>query len=60
MAVVDDGTRHVLGQDLLDLPDDLLALGDVALLRLLGQQLVDLWVAVLGVVAIRIAGIVFN
>jgi hypothetical protein len=57
-GVEDDRPRHVLLQLLVDLPHQLLALVDVGLLRLLVEQLLDLLVAVVGVVALRAAGVV--
>ena len=50
----------VLDQNALDIPHDLLALVPVELARLRGQQLVDLGVAVLRVIALRVAGIVLH
>jgi len=54
------GVDELLDQHLLDLPDDLLSLGDVGFLRLCLEELLDLRVAVLRVVAVRIAGIGFG
>ena len=51
VAVIEDGTNHVLDEDLLDLPDDLLALGRIGLLSLGFQELVDFEVGVSGVCA---------
>jgi hypothetical protein len=57
--VEDDRTSDVLLQLLVDLPDQLLALLDIRFLRLLVEQLLDVLVAVVGVVALGAAGIVF-
>src|SRR6185295_15611782 len=56
-VVVDDGPRHVLGENALDLPHQRLALFDIDFLRLLIEKLVDLSCAVLRVVGLRVAGI---
>src|SRR5882724_4883330 len=57
-GVEDDGAGHVFLQFLVDVPDQLLALGDVGLLRLLVEQLFDLLVAIVGVVTLGTAGVV--
>src|SRR3954464_6208745 len=56
-VVLDDGPRRVLDQQVLDIPDDLLALGLVDFLGLLEDQSVDLRVAIFGVVPRRLAGV---
>ena len=56
--VQDDRPRHVLLQLAVDLPHQLLALLEVGLRRLLVEQLLELLVAVVGVVALRPAGVV--
>ena len=53
----DDRAGRVLRQDLLDLPHDPSAPGNVGFLRLLVEQPLDLRVAVLRVVAIGLAGV---
>src|SRR5712692_4882675 len=58
MGMEDDGTSDVLLKLLVDFPDQLLAFGDVGLLGLLIEQLLDIGVAVIGVVSLRIAGVV--
>src|SRR5258708_4796621 len=58
MGMEDNGTSDVFLKLLVDLADQLLALGDVGLLGLLIEQLLDVGVAVIGVVTFRIAGIV--
>src|SRR6185437_9259103 len=57
-AVEDDRSRDVFLQLLVDLPDELLALADIGLLRLLVKQLLDLLVAVIGVVPLGAAGVI--
>src|SRR5262245_20375644 len=57
---MDDRPRHVLGEAALDLPDELLALLDVRLLGLLGNEALSLLVAVLRVVALRAARVVLD
>ena len=52
VLVGDDRPGEVLGQLPLDLPDDLLALVEVDLLRLLVDECIDVLVAVLGQVAL--------
>src|SRR5689334_21768544 len=51
-VVADDRPGRVVGQLLLDLPHDLLALLDIGFGRLLVDQLVDLGILVAGVVAV--------
>src|SRR5882672_6169573 len=58
-TVEDDRARHVLLQFLVDFPDQLLALLLVGFGGLLVEQLLDFLVAVVGVVPLRAAGIVF-
>ena len=55
--VVDDRPRHLIGEHALDLPDDLAALLDVRLLRLLVEELLDVRRAVARVVRLRLAGV---
>src|SRR5260370_22111717 len=57
-AVEDDRPGDVFLKLLVDFPNQLLARGETGLLGLLIEQLLDLLVAVIGVVALRIAGIV--
>src|SRR4029450_6018705 len=59
-AVQDHWARGILDQDALDVPDYLLALLLVELSRLRREQLVDLRIAILRVVALGIAGIIFD
>ena len=54
----DDRPRDVFLQLPVDLPDQLLALVDVCLFRLLVEQLLDVLVAIVGVIPLRAAGIV--
>ena len=54
------GRTTSLGELALDLPHQLLALAEVDLLRLGEDQLVDLRVAVLGIVALGLAGVVLD
>src|ERR1051325_8754882 len=56
--VKDDWTPAILGQELLDLPDDLPPFFDIGFGRLLVDQLVYFRVAVTGVVALRTAQII--
>src|SRR5664279_6016487 len=58
VGMEDDRPGHVFLKLLVDVPDQLLALGNVGLLGLLVEQLLDLLVAVVGVVAFRAAGVV--
>jgi hypothetical protein len=53
----DNRPGNVLGKPLLDIPDKLPALGKIGLARLRLNQLLDVLVAVLGVVALRAAGV---
>jgi hypothetical protein len=48
-------TRCVLGELALDPPDDLLAFADIGLARLLVDQLIDLGIAMAGVIALGAA-----
>ncbi len=48
----DDRAGDVFLKFLVDFPNQLLALGDVSFLRLLAEQLLDVLVAVVGVVAL--------
>src|ERR1700737_158260 len=57
-GVENDGARPLFLKLLVDLPDQLLALRNIGLHRLLAEQLLDILVAVIGVVPLRIAGIV--
>jgi hypothetical protein len=57
--VEDDRPGDVFLQLFIDVPDQLLAPGDVGLLGLFVEQLLDVLVAVVGVVPLRIAGVVF-
>src|SRR5215470_14131589 len=57
-ALRDDGSRHVLGKLLLDIPDELSALGEIGFVGLRLDQLLHIGVAILGVVALRTAGVV--
>jgi hypothetical protein len=59
-AVQDDGTRGVVDQHPLDLPDDFPALLLVQLARLRRQQFVYFGIAILRIVAFRIARIVLD
>ncbi len=54
----DDRTRDVLLQLLVDLPDQLFALLDIGLFRLLVEQLLDVLVTIVGIVPLRAAGVV--
>src|SRR6516225_7944258 len=56
MAMEDDRSCDVLHEDALDSPDEGLALFHVGFLRLLVEQLVDLPIAVLREVRLRLAG----
>src|SRR5436309_7114027 len=57
-VVFDDGPRRVLDQQALDVPYDFLALVAVGFPRLLEDQFVDLRVAIFGVIARRLAGVI--
>src|SRR5882672_3354423 len=57
-AVEDDRAGDVFLKLLVDFPNQLLALGDVGLLGLLVEQLLDVLVAIVGVVPFGIAGVV--
>ena len=59
-AVQDHRARGVLDQKPLDIPDDFPALFLVEFARLRRQQLVDLGIAILGIVALGVAGIVLD
>ena len=56
--VEDDRPRDVFDQPALDLPDQFLALLRVRLHRLLFDQIIDLGIAVAGVVALRAADVI--
>src|SRR5262245_10605411 len=56
--VQDDRPRHVFLNLLVDLPDELLALLRIALHRLLVEQLLQLLVAIMGVIALGSAGVI--
>jgi hypothetical protein len=58
--VQDDRARGVFDQEAFDVPDDLPAFLLVELARLGRQQLVDLGIAILRVVALGVAGIVLD
>src|SRR5437588_470539 len=58
--IVDDRPRDILLQLLVDVPDQLLALLRIGLCRLLGEQLLQVLVAIVGEVAFRAAGIVLE
>src|SRR5215469_14758809 len=57
-SVIDDGPGALLLQSLVDLPNELPALFLVRLSRLSVEQLLDLAIAVAGVIARRIAGVI--
>src|SRR5450759_3325520 len=57
-AVEDDRPRDVFLKLLVDFPHQLLALGDVGLLGLLVEQLLDVGIAVIGIVSLRLAGVI--
>ena len=58
--MVNDRPRRVLLQSPIDVPDQMPALVAVGGLRLLDEPLLDLSVAVAGVVALRAAGVVLE
>src|SRR4051794_27131180 len=53
IGIEQDRPRHVFLQLLVDLPNQFLALGGIGLLRLRVEQLLDVLVAVVGVIALR-------
>src|SRR5579883_3537287 len=57
-AIEDDRPRHILLELLVDLPGEALALLAIALHRLRIEQLLDILVAVLRVVALGAAGVI--
>src|SRR5262249_20070962 len=59
-AVLDDWPRGILDQDTLNLPNQLAPLLPIDLLRLFCQQLIDFRIAILGVIPLRLAGIIFH